>query len=252
MARCRILPLRSKRLTLVVRGRALVDGVSLPARRGRRTVILGPNGAGKSLTLRLCHGLLQPTSGAVRWNGAVPAAAAGGTPWSSSGRCMLRRSALANLVHALGLGGAAARASAKRAARGRSSASAWPRWPRGRRGVLSGGEQQRLAMARAWALRAGGAVPRRADRRRSIPAATRADRGDDRGLPCRRHDDRDDDARPRPGPAPRRRGAVPASRPAPRARRRPTSSSTRPRSRSARAFLKGELLVVSLTAQREK
>ena len=31
--------------------------------------LLGANGAGKSLLLRLCHGLLNPTAGEIRWQG---------------------------------------------------------------------------------------------------------------------------------------------------------------------------------------
>src|SRR3546814_21020828 len=67
-----ILPLRAAGLTFVARGRRLVDGLSFEIDRGRRTLILGPNGAGKSLTLRLCHGLIAPTSGTVEWSGAAP------------------------------------------------------------------------------------------------------------------------------------------------------------------------------------
>src|SRR3546814_16078523 len=65
-----ILPLRAAGLTFVARGRRLVDGLSFEIERGRRTLILGPNGAGKRLTLRLCHGLIAPTSGTVEWSGA--------------------------------------------------------------------------------------------------------------------------------------------------------------------------------------
>lgn len=146
-----ILPLRAEALTFRAHGRALVDGVSFEIGRGRRTIIMGPNGAGKSLTLRLCHGLLQPTSGAVRWNAA-------GQPNGRKRHAMvfqrpvlLRRSALANLTHALSL---TTRTRGERDARAcdaleRFGLSGLARRPAR---VLSGGEQQRLAMARAWAL----------------------------------------------------------------------------------------------------
>jgi tungstate transport system ATP-binding protein len=64
-----ILPLQLDDLAFEVVGKRLIDGISLTLGGGPRTVILGPNGAGKSLLLRLCHGLLQPTAGAVRWRG---------------------------------------------------------------------------------------------------------------------------------------------------------------------------------------
>src|SRR3546814_227050 len=104
-----ILPLRAAGLTFVARGRRLVDGLSFEIERGRRTLILGPNGAGKSLTLRLCHGLIAPTSGTVEWSGAA-------RPEMRDMRdrrkrhamvfqrpVLLRRSAMGNLTHALRL-----------------------------------------------------------------------------------------------------------------------------------------------------
>ena len=232
----------ARSLTYCARGRALVDGVSFEIGRGRRAVIMGPNGAGKSLTLRLCHGLLQPTSGSIEWSGQ-----AGGRKRHAmvfQRPVMLRRSALANLAHALSLSGwLAAWSEPCEAHATRSPASASPNWRAGRRGSCPGGEQQRLAMARAWALDPEvlfldeptvGARPGR----------DAGGRGDDRGLSRRRHDHRHDDPRSRPGTPSRRRGPVPASRPAAWSRRRPTSSSNvrgrRPRAPSSRASSCGE------------
>ena len=47
----------------------IIDRVSCEFTPGPRTVILGPNGAGKSVLMRLCHGLLTPTSGRIVWRG---------------------------------------------------------------------------------------------------------------------------------------------------------------------------------------
>jgi tungstate transport system ATP-binding protein len=146
-----ILPLRVEALTYAVRGKPLVEGVSFEIAQGRRTIILGPNGAGKSLTLRLCHGLLAPTSGTIRWSG----------PETRGGRkrhamvfqrpVLLRRSALANIRHALGLALLTGRERRERAFAALERFGLAPLARRPAR-VLSGGEQQRLAMARAWAL----------------------------------------------------------------------------------------------------
>ncbi len=100
-----LLPLCLNDVSYAAGGKQLVDRVSLTIDAGPRTVLLGPNGAGKSVLLRLCHGLLQPTSGQVRFNG----------PESIDGRrrhamvfqrpVMLRRSALANVAYGLMLAG---------------------------------------------------------------------------------------------------------------------------------------------------
>jgi tungstate transport system ATP-binding protein len=108
---------------------------------------MGPNGAGKSLTLRLCHGLLAPTSGAVRW--ASPQAGRRSRHAMVFQRpVMLRRSARANIIHALAaIGLADAEGRADRALERFGLAGLAERPAR----LLSGGEQQRLAIARAWA-----------------------------------------------------------------------------------------------------
>ena len=144
------LPLRLDAVGLESRGRKLVEGVTLEFRPGTFTVVLGPNGAGKSLLLRLAHGLIAPSSGRIAWEG----------PRAGEGRphqamvfqrpVMLRRSALANVAYALrlkGLDRAAAEARA-RAALDRTGLTALAERPAR---FLSGGEQQRLALARAWA-----------------------------------------------------------------------------------------------------
>jgi ABC-2 type transport system ATP-binding protein len=51
-------------------GVAAVRGLSLTARPGQVVGLLGPNGSGKSTTVKLLAGLLRPSLGAIRWNGA--------------------------------------------------------------------------------------------------------------------------------------------------------------------------------------
>lgn len=46
-----------------------VDGISLKVERGQMNGFLGANGAGKTTTFRMILGLLEPTHGAVSWNG---------------------------------------------------------------------------------------------------------------------------------------------------------------------------------------
>jgi tungstate transport system ATP-binding protein len=141
-----ILPLSVGGLSFEADDKRLLDDVSFTLPKGGVTAIIGPNGAGKSLTLRLCHGLLAPSAGSVRWQ-------------TDTGRrrhamvfqrpVMLRRSAKANIMHALravGMTEAASRADAALARFGLAALAERPAR------LMSGGEQQRLAIARAWAL----------------------------------------------------------------------------------------------------
>ena len=134
-----ILPLRLEAVSFL----DVIKPLSLELAAGPSTIILGANGAGKSVLMRLMHGLLPPSAGRITW--------------SSNGRqamvfqrpVMLRRSALANVVYALKVAGVAdAEGPAMDALKEVGLADLAHRPAR----VLSGGEQQRLALARAWAL----------------------------------------------------------------------------------------------------
>jgi tungstate transport system ATP-binding protein len=151
MSAASLLPLRLEDLCFSAGGRQIIARICCEIDAGPSTVILGPNGAGKSVLLRLCHGLLAPSAGRVRWNGHSERPRAGHAMVFQR-PVMLRRSARGNLLHALKLAGvprAERRSRADRflAAVGLAQAASRPAR------VLSGGEQQRLALARAWALR---------------------------------------------------------------------------------------------------
>ena len=141
-----ILPLRVEDLSFVAGARFIIDRISLDIEAGPSTIILGANGAGKSVLMRLMHGLLAPTSGRIAWSA------------ESTRRhqamvfqrpVMLRRSALGNVVYALRLSESGNKEKiAMEALEEVGLAHVAHRPAR----VLSGGEQQRLALARAWAL----------------------------------------------------------------------------------------------------
>lgn len=149
-----LLPLRLHQVSLQISGQTLLSDISLDFAQGAPSFILGPNGAGKSLLLRICHGLIHPTGGQVQWLGH----GAGDMDMRRFAQAMvfqkpvlLRRSVLANVMFPLKLRGVAyaerrARAFAVLSHVGLASLAGRPAR------VLSGGEQQRLALARAWVL----------------------------------------------------------------------------------------------------
>jgi tungstate transport system ATP-binding protein len=137
-----ILPLRLEAVSF----RDIIKPLTLEIEAGPSTIILGANGAGKSVLMRLMHGLIAPSSGEVRWHGAAPRRH---QAMVFQRPVMLRRSALANVVYALKLAGVAERERLAREALEEVGLAQLAHRPAR---VLSGGEQQRLALARAWAL----------------------------------------------------------------------------------------------------
>lgn len=152
--RLSLLPLQLKKVGYSIESQPLIRDITLTFEAGPPTVVLGPNGAGKSLLLRLCHGLIRPSQGQVIWQG--PAAQ---TPQNLRFEqamvfqkpVLLRRTVLANMEFPLKLRGldAAARRRKARMVLERVGLTSLAERPAR---VLSGGEQQRLALARAWAL----------------------------------------------------------------------------------------------------
>ncbi|MBK8909111.1 MAG: ATP-binding cassette domain-containing protein [Rhodospirillales bacterium] len=146
-----VLPMRLDSVCFDAGGRRLINSINGELRQGTRTVVLGPNGAGKSLTLRLCHGLLAPTAGSIRWLGANGTDVRLLQAMVFQRPVMLRRSAAGNIAYALGVRGISGREKARRIDKaldqtGLAEFAAQPAR------TLSVGEQQRLALARAWAL----------------------------------------------------------------------------------------------------
>ena len=98
-----ILPLTLRDVRFAAGGRNVIDGISAEISAGPTTIILGANGAGKSVLMRLMHGLLQPTSGEIAWCAQGAERVRRGQAMVFQRPVMLRRSALANILYALGL-----------------------------------------------------------------------------------------------------------------------------------------------------
>jgi tungstate transport system ATP-binding protein len=143
------LPVQLEDVSIIAGGVTILDTISLTFTSGAPSVLIGPNGSGKTTLLRAAMGLIAPTRGRITWAGSdsmppLRRAIVFQRP------TMLRRSVAANLKYAL------ASVDAPRAEW--SSHTAELLELVGMRGLgerparrLSGGEQQRLALARALA-----------------------------------------------------------------------------------------------------
>jgi tungstate transport system ATP-binding protein len=127
----------------------LLESISLKFAAGPPTVLIGPNGAGKTTLLRLAMGLIPASRGRVTWGGREDAAPTRRAIVFQR-PVMLRRSIAANIRYALAAAGIPR---AARDARLHELAALLGLSGLGNRPArkLSGGEQQRLALARALA-----------------------------------------------------------------------------------------------------
>ena len=140
------LPIRFAGVDYRVGAVSILCGINLEISAGPPTILLGPNGSGKT-TLLAAMGLIAPTAGSVTYNGREKPTP-GTRAFVFQKPMMLRRTVAANVAYALKAAGRRpdrleiARLLAEVGLAGMDDRPA-------RR--LSGGEQQRLALARALA-----------------------------------------------------------------------------------------------------
>ena len=136
------LPLAFEDASLRIRGVEVLANLNVEILAGAPTILLGPNGSGKSTLLRLAMNLARPTSGGITWGRRNQPDERLAMVFQRP--MMLRRSAAANVAYALNRHDPA-RISELLVQVGLAHLADRP----ARR--LSGGEQQRLALARALA-----------------------------------------------------------------------------------------------------
>ena len=142
-----LLPLRATGAMVRRKGKRLVGPVDLTLKENAFTIVIGPNGAGKTSLLKMLHGILRLSDGQVDW-ACDQAEAQGRQAFVFQTPVMLRRTVLENLIYPLRLMGVS-KADAKRRASewveriGLSEAATRSAL------VLSGGERQKIALARA-------------------------------------------------------------------------------------------------------
>lgn len=138
--------LMARGLHLRLGGQVIFNDLSLSLDTPGITVLMGPNGAGKSQLLKLMHGLTRPDHGSLTWNGTPAPQATATQSLVFQTPVLLRRSVAANIDFVLKARGQdRSRSAALLAHVGLSDKARHPAR------ALSGGEAQRLALARALA-----------------------------------------------------------------------------------------------------
>lgn len=142
-----ILPLTLHGAIARVRGKTLVGPVDLQIGETGLTIVMGPNGSGKTTLLRLMHGLQRVSDGRVEW--AVPdVEARKRQSYVFQAPIMMRRKVVDNIAFPLILHGVPRREARRRAAGWAARVGLGDALER-TAPYLSGGEKQKLALARA-------------------------------------------------------------------------------------------------------
>jgi len=143
------LPVKFAEVVILAGGVAILDRVSIDLAAGQPTVLIGPNGSGKTTLLRAAMGLVRASRGRITWGGRET------SPPTRRAIVLqrpvhLRRSVAGNVAYALAAAGVPR---AQRERRGTELLSLVGLQGLGGRPArqLSGGEQQRLSLARALA-----------------------------------------------------------------------------------------------------
>lgn len=142
-----LFPLKVRGAETARRGKVLVGPVDLDLQGAGATVVIGPNGSGKTTMLRMLHGTARLTAGTIDW--------ACGTQEARHHQAfvfqrpvMLRRSVIDNMAYPLRISGTA-RKEANEQARDWAQRVGLDNMLDRSATALSGGEQQKLALARA-------------------------------------------------------------------------------------------------------
>ncbi len=142
-----IVPITVRNLSFRPGGRIVLDGLNATITTAGVTAVIGPNGAGKSVMLRIIDGLLRPDDGTIRFGNRLPQDVRRALVFQRPG--LLRASIARNVALALVPWKLSRQAVAQRVDEALVAVGLADRANEAAR-RLSGGEQQRLALSRAW------------------------------------------------------------------------------------------------------
>ena len=144
-----ILPLILSDASVRKQGKTLIGPIDLAIEAGGITIIMGPNGSGKTTLLKLMHGIERPRTGQVSW-AVTNTEARQRQAFVFQTPVMLRRTALANIEYPMKLQKIRHTAAREIALTWLDKINLRDAAARDAK-MLSGGERQKLAIARALA-----------------------------------------------------------------------------------------------------
>ena len=145
------LPLRLQDVSYIRKGIKLIDNVNLQICSSGSTIILGHNGAGKSLLLKLLHGVIKPNCGKITWRQLTPSSNQYWRTFLLQTPTFFKRSVIYNIAFVLQIAAIPRRQHQQRCQRALEICGLEALSQR-KAHLLSGGEMQKLSLARAWVL----------------------------------------------------------------------------------------------------
>ncbi|WIY26054.1 ATP-binding cassette domain-containing protein [Parasedimentitalea psychrophila] len=140
-------PLKAKQAVVRRQGKVLAGPIDLTLQGQGVTIVIGPNGAGKTSLLKMLHGIVRLNGGSLNW--ACPTVEARKHQgFVFQAPVMMRRSVLENIAYPLRLIGVA-KAEARLRAQDWAGQVGLGHALKQQATILSGGERQKLALARA-------------------------------------------------------------------------------------------------------